>query len=112
MWMANGFSVDLGALKQASDGVNGTLAQIDAQDVGDIGHDASAIGQDQVADTLSDFLSRWQLGVHNLQTDGKQIAARLAANLRAYQAAEQNAADHFDRIHQELTGSGADPGEH
>ena len=42
--MANGFSVDLSALEQASAGVNGTLDQVDQLAVSAISHSPAAFG--------------------------------------------------------------------
>jgi hypothetical protein len=42
--MANGFSVDLSALEQASAGVNGTLDQVDQLAVSAISHNPAAFG--------------------------------------------------------------------
>jgi hypothetical protein len=108
--MAGGFRVDLSALEQAAAGVNGTLEEVSQRSVGEIPHDASAIGHQGLADTLSDFLDRWQRGVDNLATDGQQIASRLTANVNAYRKVEQDLHDHITRINGELQGGGADPG--
>ena len=110
--MAGGFQVDLGALEQAAAGVNGTLDEVGQQSVSSIPHDGSAVGHQGLADTLSDFLSRWQRGVDNLTSDGQEIAARLTANVGAYRQAEQNIHDHITQINGDLTGTGTDPGEH
>jgi hypothetical protein len=107
--MADGFRVDLYALERASAGVNGTLNEVNKQRVSDIPHDSSAIGDGDLAGTLSDFLSRWQRGVDNLAKDGQEISTRLTANVNAYVKVEQGVAGQFDGI---LQGSGADPGEH
>lgn len=109
--MATGFSVDVGALQRAADGVTGTLAQVSAESVSSITCDPAAIGYQPLSDTLSDFLSRWQLGVTNLATDGQQIVTRLQANLQAYQGVEQNLSYSFNKSTAELSGTGADPGE-
>jgi hypothetical protein len=110
--MAEGFSVDLAALEEASSGVNGTLDQVSAQSVSSISCDRSAIGHDNLASTLSDFLSRWQRGVDNLAKDGREIAGRLTANVKAYRQVENDTHDQIRQIHGELTGPGADPGVH
>jgi hypothetical protein len=108
--MANGFEVDLEALEKAASGVNGTLDEMYAQKVSDIPHDRSAIGHEELADTLSDFLSRWQRGVDNLSKDGEEIAARLTANVQAYRKTETDLHNHLRRVNGELQGTGEDPG--
>ena len=107
--MGDGFRVDLYALERAAAGVNGTLNEVNKQQVSDIPHDSSAIGHDDLASTLSDFLDRWQRGVNHLAEDGQQIATRLTANVNAYVKVEKGLAGQFNGI---LQGSSADPGEH
>lgn len=107
--MADGFRVDLFALERAAAGVNGTLDEVNKQQVSDIPHDPSAIGDGDLASVLSDFLDRWQRGVKNLAQDGQQIATRLTANVAAYVQVEQGIAGQFTGI---LSGPGSDPGEH
>jgi hypothetical protein len=105
--MAGGFRVDLLALDQAADGVNGTIDMVSQQQVGDIPFDQSALGNDQLAASMSDFLSRWQRGVNNLASDGRQIANRLTENANNYRKADHSAQAGADGIFQ---GSGTDPG--
>lgn len=106
--MADGFRVDLYALERAAAGVNGTLNEVNTERVSDIPHDSSAIGNDDLASALSDFLNRWQRGVDNLAKDGQEISTRLTANVNAYTRVEQGLTDRFHGI---LQRSGADPGE-
>lgn len=47
--MAEGFRVDVGALRKASDGVDGVLLDVRAQKVNDIGPESSAVGHDRLA---------------------------------------------------------------
>lgn len=105
--MSAGFSVDLAALEQAAAGVNGTLDELSQQSVSDIPHDSSAIGHERLASTVTDFCDRWQRGVSNLAIDGREIAARLTANMNAYQKADQRVRDKVNSIFQ---GTGPDPG--
>jgi hypothetical protein len=105
--MSAGFSVDLAALKQAAQGVNGTLDELSQQSVSNIPHDSAAIGHERLASTVTDFCDRWQRGVNNLATDGREIAARLTANVNAYQKADQDVRDKANGI---FRGTGPDPG--
>jgi hypothetical protein len=105
--MAGGFRVDLTALDRAADGVNGTIDMVSQQPVGDIPFDQSALGNDQLAASVSDFLSRWQRGVNNLASDGRQIASRLTASANNYRKADRSAQAGADGI---FEGSGPDPG--
>jgi hypothetical protein len=105
--MTDGFSVDLAALGQAAEGVNGTLDEVSLQSVSSIPHSASGIGHEQLASTLADFCDRWQRGVNNLTKDGREIATRLSLNVSAYRKADQ---DTHDKINAIFGGTGPDPG--
>ncbi|MFE9422526.1 hypothetical protein ACFYNO_06135 [Kitasatospora sp. NPDC006697] len=102
--------MDLQALRDAAVGVNATLIELDRRSVGDISHDESAIGNHDVAKTLSDFLGRWQRGVTNLAKDGKEIRDRLTASANAYTKAEQDVQQHLTQSNGVVTGAGNDPG--
>jgi hypothetical protein len=58
---------------------------------------------------MSDFLSRWQLGVNNLASDGRQIASRLTENANNYSRADKNAQTGVEGM---FEGRGTDPGVH
>lgn len=105
-----GFRVDLGALEQAAEGVSGTLREASRQKISDIDRDEAAIGHDRLAETVTDFCDRWQLGVENLAKDGKEIAGRLGDSVRAYAAVERKVQGHMDGILQRA--SGPDPAAH
>ncbi|MBB5159725.1 hypothetical protein [Saccharopolyspora phatthalungensis] len=104
--MADGFRVDLTALKDAADGVSGTLEQVSRRKVSDIDCDKAAMGHGRLADTVEDFRNRWSLGVENLAKDAQEISGRLTECVKSYEALDQGARDRFDEI---LQGSGDDP---
>ena len=108
--MGDGFLVDMGALERAAAGVHGTLDEAAQQTVSDIPHDEAAFGHDRLASTVSDFCSRWQTGVDNLTKDGREIAARLTANVKLYRKAERDIESKITSGI--LVGHGLDPGEH
>lgn len=107
--MSNGFLVNLRALDDAAAGVSGTIAIFARENVSAIPYDPAAIGDDDLAGCMSDFLSgsRWGAGVDNLVQDGQQISARLTAAASAYRKAEHNVRDAVNGIFQ---GTGNDPG--
>ena len=107
--MAGGFRVDLLALDQAADGVNGTIDMVSQRQVSDIPFEQSVVGNDELAASMSDFLSRWQRGVSNLASDGRQIANRLTASADNYSKADNSARAGADGI---FEGTGTDPGVH
>jgi hypothetical protein len=100
-----GFRVDLGALTNASQGIEGVLYDVSNNQVSDIKVDSSDVGHDRLASSLSDFCDRWTLGVNNLAKDGQTVADRLQANVAAYDKAEHAVTGMFQS-------SGPDPGVH
>jgi hypothetical protein len=108
--MAEGFRVDLTALTQAAEGVTGTLDALDARQVSDIDGDKGVMGHDHLAETLSDFCDRWQLGVQNLAKDAQAIAGQLTESVVAYQKVEQANHRQFTGILENPTGP--DPAAH
>jgi hypothetical protein len=84
-----GFKVDLGALTNASQGIDGVLYDVANNKVTDIKIDKSAVGHDRLASSVSDFCDRWDRGVNNLAKDGQAGADRLRANVAEYDKAER-----------------------
>jgi hypothetical protein len=104
--MSGGFMVDLSALVKAAEGVNGTIAVVSADKVSGIAGSEASYGNDTLGSTVSDFCSRWQIGVQNLTTDANQIASRLALSAVAYAKAEKKNVAAISGIYR---GRGADP---
>ncbi|MEV4056202.1 hypothetical protein AB0J55_33775 [Amycolatopsis sp. NPDC049688] len=108
--MAEGFSVDLGALEKAAEGVNNTLDELAAKKVKDIDADKGAFGHDDLADTVADFCERWEIGVEHLAKDGQEISDRLTRSVTAYLKVDSTAKGHLDGVLQRSGGD--DPGVH
>jgi len=87
--VSDGFRVDLGALSEASQGIDGVLYDVSNNKVSDIKVDNSAVGHDRLAGSISDFCDRWDRGVNNLAKDGQAVSDRLRANVAAYDKAEK-----------------------
>ena len=87
--MSGGFMVNFSALVKAAEGINGTTVELQDNKVSDIGGASASYGNDGLASTVSDFCSRWEIGVPNLVTDASQVAARLALSAATYAKAEQ-----------------------
>lgn len=98
----SGFMVDLGALTNASEGIDGVLYDVSNNKVGDIKADKSTVGHDGLSSSISDFCDRWDRGVNNLAKDGKAVSDRLRANVTAYQRTEHALTGVF-------SGTGPDP---
>ena len=108
--MADGFSVDVGALENAAEGVGSTLAQLKAHAVAELAGASGDYGDADLAATVADFCGRWERGVENLATDGQQVVTRLAQSVQAYLHVDGAAAEHLGGL---LTRSaGDDPGVH
>jgi hypothetical protein len=101
-----GFSVDLTALAEATQGINATLAQVSSAKVSDYTGNTSSFGNDDLAGTVADFGDRWQIGVQNLAKDGQAIAQRLTDCVNAYRKVETANHQRFTGI---LQGTGPDP---
>ena len=106
--MTDGFAVDLGALRNAADGVTDTINAMATKKVSDIDAAKSAFGHDRLADTVSDFCDRWNIGVEHLAKDGLEIVDRLNACLQAYSHVERTASATFDGSLRQA--GGPDPG--
>lgn len=106
--MAGGFSVDIGALQGAANGVNGILDQVDEQKLSAIKGSRAAVGHEHLAATVSDFCGRWQIGLDHLAKDGREIADRLLACAKAYDTVDRGGASLMDGIL--ARPDGADPG--
>jgi hypothetical protein len=83
--VADGFRVDLAALRDAADGVRRTVEQVAVASSAPVG---SAAGHDALAEALDGFLDRWRRGVQGLVEDGAAIADRLDGDARAYGAVD------------------------
>lgn len=105
--MADGFSVDFGALQKAAEGVTDTLGAMATRKVSDIDAPKQAFGHDRLADTVADFCDRWELGVEHLTKDAAAFADQLNASVTAYLHADAAVQKTFDGIVQRA--SGPDP---
>jgi hypothetical protein len=102
--MTDGFHVDLGALEEAAIGINTTLNDLKARRTDDLDGRAADYGHDRLADTITGFCDRWELGVEHLATDGQEIAGRLSHSVQAYLKADRNAKGRMDGILERRTG--------
>jgi hypothetical protein len=103
--MSGGFEVDLGALVQAAEGVNGTMRDLQDNEVSGIGGPEADYGDDDLAAIVSDFCSRWEIGVQNLTDDAKQVASRLSLSVAAYAKAEKTVIAHLAGVLRSRTGT-------
>jgi hypothetical protein len=103
--MSDGFEVDLGALVQASEGVNGAMSDLQNNKVSDIGGSEADYGDDDLAGTVSDFCGRWEIGVEHLTNDAKEVANRLSLSAATYATAEKTVIAHLTGILQSRTGT-------
>lgn len=106
--MTDGFRVDMGALEDAAAGINTTLDDLQSKKVSDLRGTSNDYGHDALAETVSDFCDRWELGVENLAKDGQEIADRLSKSVQAYLEVDNHLKGYMDGILQRV--SGGDPG--
>lgn len=102
--MSGGFEVDLRALVEAAEGVNGTMIDLQNDKVGDIGS-AVDYGDGDLAGTVSDFCARWEIGVQHLTNDAQQVASRLILSAAAYAKAERTVVADLTGILRSRTGT-------
>ena len=105
--MSGGFKVDLGALVRASEGVNGTISDLQNNKVSDIGGPGADYGDDALAAVVSDFCARWEIGVEHLTQDASEVASRLTQSAEAYAKAENKNVSMISGMFQRR--SGTDP---
>src|ERR1035438_724526 len=103
--MSDGFEVDLGALVQAAEGVNGAISDLQNNKVSDIGGAEADYGDDALGSTVSDFCGRWEIGVEHLTGDAKEVANRLSLSAAVYAKAEKTVIAHLTWILQNRTGT-------
>jgi hypothetical protein len=103
--MSGGFEVDLHALVEAAEGVNGTMADLQDNKVSDIGGSAVDFGDGDLAGTVSDFCARWEIGVEHLTSDAQQVANRLYLSAQAYAKAENTVIAQVKGILESRTGT-------
>jgi hypothetical protein len=103
--MSGGFEVDLGALVQASEGINGTMTDLRNNKVSELAGLEADYGDDDLAATVSGFCARWEIGVENLTNDANEVANRLSLSVAAYAKAEKTVIAHLAGILQSRTGT-------
>lgn len=105
--MPGGFEVDLTSLARAAEGVKGVITDMQYSKVSDIGGSGADYGDGDLASVMSDFCSRWEIGVENLTKDASEVAGRLAQSAEAYAKAENANVNMISGLM--LRKSGADP---
>jgi len=86
--MADGFSVDMKALEETAQGINGVIGELGISEEAEVGRGFAGLslnglqaGCPPLQSALAGFFGRWQWGVRTLVQDGNQFAqqAGLAA---------------------------------
>lgn len=108
--MSYRFSVDLSALERAADGVSEVLYEVGELNLTRLPTGADVAGDSGLANVLGDFCSRWQRGVQDLASEGRQIADRLGYAVHAY-AAYEEATRHAAAEGGAISGSVPGPGD-
>jgi len=71
--MAGELYVEFDALHGAAEGVTDLLGEMATKKVSDIDPDKSAFGHDDLAGTVENFCTRWNIGVQNLAKDAAGV---------------------------------------
>jgi hypothetical protein len=97
--MADGFSVDRGALTETARGINGAIGALKGlglDETAEVGRGFSGLalsglqaGHADLASAFGGFCDRWSWGVRTLVQDGDQFAARLDLAAGIYADTEQ-----------------------
>jgi hypothetical protein len=97
--MADGFTVDRGALSETSQGINDTIGALKGlgfDEEAEVGRGFSGvalrglqIGHPGLHGVFGDFCDRWSWGVRSLVQDGNEIAVRLGLSAGLYHDTEQ-----------------------
>lgn len=106
--MADGFRVDLGALRRAASGIRDTMDQMATKKVADIDPPTQDMGHDQLGGTTEDFCERWQLGVENLTKDMGTLVDGLDYCIQAYDNTDEGIAASYNGT--VVREHGSDPG--
>ena len=101
----NGFKVDLTSLLKAAEGVNGAITDMEYSKVSSIGGSGTDYGNSGLANVMSDFCGRWEIGVEHLTKDASEVAGRLTQSAEAYAEAENKNVSMVHGIMQRASGS-------
>lgn len=102
--MADGFFVDMGALRSAAEGIISTMDQMATVDVEGTVPSAGIVGHARLGDRLHHFGARWQIGVTNLMKDVDAVATTLAEAAVAYLETDEARANGFEGVLGRATG--------
>lgn len=94
----DGFEVDLDALRAVVRAMAATASEFRDHDVSDLVPGGDAVVHEGLRSALDEFGDRWSRGLNALQSDVREIGARLAETATSYQAADQESARLFDEI--------------
>jgi hypothetical protein len=86
--VADGYQVDLTALRAAADGITRVVEQVDAHSVASLATSARALGHARLGASLAAFCDRWQAGVTHLAEDGRAAGGHLTQAANAYSHAD------------------------
>ncbi|WP_285651213.1 hypothetical protein [Actinomycetospora sp. NBRC 106375] len=104
--MADGYEVDLSALRAAADGIARTVDQVAAHPVRSLATGAGVLGHDRLAGSLTAFSGRWHDGVTHLVEDGRSAGEHLTVAAAAYLCSEDATQGSLDDV---LRRPGPDP---
>ncbi|KAA5830688.1 hypothetical protein ABT337_26765 [Saccharopolyspora hirsuta] len=102
---ADGFSVDIDALKDAGLGLADLLAMMDEVRVEDIDCAPAALGSATLSEAYASFTERWQRGLGFLAEDGGELSRRLIDTAGNYLEVDQQAERDLQAILDEFDGA-------
>ncbi|MGQ0624477.1 MAG: WXG100 family type VII secretion target [Sporichthyaceae bacterium] len=94
----DGFEVDLDALRASVRGMAAIASEFRDHDVSDLMPGRDAVAHGGLVSALDEFGDRWSRGLNALQSDVREIGARLADTASGYEAADRESARLFAEI--------------
>jgi hypothetical protein len=85
------YAVDVAAVEAAVSGIQQTVDGVAVTPVKRIAPPVPAVGDQRLAEALSQFCARWDVGVSGLCADAEQLVKRLRESAIGYEAAERTA---------------------
>ena len=96
--MANDLYVELDQLQAAAEGITDLLGEMATKKVSDIDPAKSAFGHDDLAGTVENFCTRWNIGVQNLAKDAAGVTDYLTRCVYVYSHTDQSSGADIDGV--------------
>ncbi|MBO0871455.1 MAG: hypothetical protein J2P15_23115 [Micromonosporaceae bacterium] len=96
--MTNEVYVELDSLQAAAEGITDLLGEMATKKVSDIDPAKSAFGHDDLAGTVENFCTRWNIGVQNLAKDAVGVSDYLVRCVYVYSHTDRTSGAGIDGV--------------